>query len=100
MAGPVTWALYAYWARKVDPAIVDVYVGNDTDSKGAAIGGTWRCMLLTDEGVPGSELVNQVQAALSAERLRPLRHRDGARPESGGLHRYRAAHAAFRQPCR
>lgn len=70
VAGPV--GAYAYWARKVSPAIVDVYVGNDTDSKGAAIGGTVAVTLLTNEGVPGSELVNQVQAALSAERLRPL----------------------------
>ena len=70
VAGPV--GAYQYWARQVSPAIVDVHVANDTDTKGAPIGGTVAVSILTKDGLPGDELLGEVQTALSAERLRPL----------------------------
>lgn len=70
VAGPV--GAYEYWARQVSPSIVDVHVANDTNSRGEPIGGTVAITILTQHGVPQSELINAVQTALSSERKRPL----------------------------
>lgn len=63
---------YQYWARAVSPAICDVHVANALDSSGNAIGGTVAVTILTKTGLPSTELLAQVQQALSAEKKRPL----------------------------
>lgn len=63
---------YQYWARAVSPAICDVHVANALDSSGNEIGGTVAVTILTKTGLPSTELLAQVQQALSAEKKRPL----------------------------
>lgn len=70
VAGPV--GAYEYFARRVSPAICDVHVGNLQSSDGAPIGGQVRVTVLTKNGLPSLELINEVQRALSGERVRPL----------------------------
>nr|WP_279036914.1 baseplate J/gp47 family protein [Snodgrassella alvi] len=70
VAGPV--GAYEYFARQVSQDIIDVYVSNDTDKQGKPLGGVVAVNLLTKTGLPSAELVNQVQSALSDERVRPL----------------------------
>lgn len=70
VAGPI--GAYQYWARQVSPAIVDVHVAIDTDTADRPIGGVVAVTLLTQDGVPGAELIREVQTALSDEKRRPL----------------------------
>ena len=63
---------YQYFAREVSPSIVDVNVDNETDAQGNPIGGTVAVTILTQTGAPSSELITQVQTALSGEKVRPL----------------------------
>lgn len=70
VAGPV--GAYAYFARQVSPAIVDVHVANSTDHQGQPVGGTVAVTLLTKDGAPSSELREAVAAYLNHERRRPL----------------------------
>ena len=68
VAGPV--GAYQYWARQASPAVVDVHVANDTDGGGQPIGG--RVAVMAKDGLPNAELISKIQAALSAEKRRPL----------------------------
>ncbi|WP_301668123.1 baseplate assembly protein [Neisseria basseii] len=70
VAGPV--GAYQYWARQASPAVVDVYVANDTDGGGQPIGGRVAVTVLAKDGLPNAELIGKIQAALSAEKRRPL----------------------------
>jgi phage-related baseplate assembly protein len=70
VAGPV--GAYEYFTRQVSQDIIDVYVTNDTDKEGNPLGGVVAVTLLTKAGLPSMELINQVQTALSDERVRPL----------------------------
>ena len=70
VAGPV--GAYQYWARQASPAVVDVHVANDTDGGGRPIGGRVAVTVLAKDGLPNAELIGKVQAALSAEKRRPL----------------------------
>ena len=70
VAGPV--GAYQYWARQASPAVVDVHVANDTDGGGQPIGGRVAVTVLAKDGLPNAELIGKVQAALSAEKRRPL----------------------------
>ena len=63
---------YQYFARSVSPAIVAVHVGNKLDSSGLPIGGTVVLTVLTQDGLPGAELLAEVLKAVSGERVRPL----------------------------
>lgn len=70
VAGPV--GAYQYWARQASPAVVDVHVANDTDGGGQPIGGRVAVTVLAKDGLPNAELIGKIQAALSAEKRRPL----------------------------
>ena len=70
VAGPV--GAYQYWARQASPAVVDVHVANDTDGSGQPIGGRVAVTVLAKDGLPNAELIGKIQAALSAEKRRPL----------------------------
>lgn len=70
VAGPV--GAYQYWARQASPAVVDVHVANDTDGGGHPIGGRVAVTVLAKDGLPNAELIGKIQAALSAEKRRPL----------------------------
>lgn len=70
VAGPV--GAYQYWARQASPAVVDVHVANDTDGGGQPIGGRVAVTVLAKDGLPNAELISKIQAALSAEKRRPL----------------------------
>lgn len=70
VAGPV--GAYQYWARQASPAVADVYVANDTDGGGQPIGGRVAVTVLAKDGLPNAELIGKIQAALSAEKRRPL----------------------------
>ena len=70
VAGPV--GAYQYWARQASPAVVDVHVANDTDGDGQPIGGRVAVTVLAKDGLPNAELIGKIQAALSAEKRRPL----------------------------
>lgn len=70
VAGPI--GAYEYFARRVNPTICDVHVDNAKSSDGTAIGGTIQVTVLTKNGLPSAELLQQVQKALSNERIRPL----------------------------
>lgn len=70
VAGPV--GAYQYWARQASPAVVDVHVANDTDGGGQPIGGRVAVTVLAKDGLPNAELIGKTQAALSAEKRRPL----------------------------
>lgn len=70
VAGPV--GAYEYFARQVNPLICDVYVDNPNDTQGRPIGGQVRVTVLSENGIPGEELLTQVRNALSDERRRPL----------------------------
>lgn len=70
VAGPV--GAYQYWARQASPAVVDVHVANDTDGGGRPIGGRVAVTVLAKDGLPNAELIGKIQAALSAEKRRPL----------------------------
>ncbi|PIT07292.1 baseplate assembly protein [Snodgrassella alvi] len=70
VAGPV--GAYEYFTRQVSQDIIDVYITNDTDKEGNSLGGVVAVTLLTKAGLPSMELINQVQTALSDERVRPL----------------------------
>ena len=63
---------YEYYARRVSQAIVGVHVGHDVDSSGNPIGGTVAVTLLTNDGLPGQELIDRVLDVLSDETIRPL----------------------------
>lgn len=70
VAGPKK--AYEYFTRAVLPAIVGVHVGNDMDEHGNPIGGTVAVTILTADGLPSAELIEQVQTALNDETIRPL----------------------------
>ncbi|OAM37066.1 baseplate assembly protein [Eikenella sp. NML080894] len=70
VAGPV--GAYQYWARQASPAVMDVHVANDTDGGGQPIGGRVAVTVLAKDGLPNAELIGKIQAALSAEKRRPL----------------------------
>ncbi|MBF0802894.1 MULTISPECIES: baseplate J/gp47 family protein [unclassified Neisseria] len=70
VAGPV--GSYEYFARRVNPTICDVYVDHKRTPAGAPIGGQVEITVLTTDGLPSSELVNEITRALSDERVRPL----------------------------
>lgn len=70
VAGPV--GAYEYFARRVNPVICDVHVGNLKTAGGELVGGQVRVTVLTKNGLPSSELIGEVQRALSDERVRPL----------------------------
>ena len=70
VAGPAS--AYKYFAMSVSPVITDVYVDNPVDALGAPIGGRVDVTVLTRTGLPSSELLAQVQAAISGDRRRPL----------------------------
>lgn len=70
VAGPV--GAYQYWARQASQAVVDVHVANDTDGGGQPIGGRVAVTVLAKDGLPNAELIGKIQAALSAEKRRPL----------------------------
>ncbi|MEZ7693133.1 baseplate J/gp47 family protein [Neisseria sp. 27098_8_139] len=70
VAGPV--GAYQYWARQASPAVADVYVANDIDGGSQPIGGRVAVTVLAKDGLPNAELIGKIQAALSAEKRRPL----------------------------
>lgn len=70
VAGPV--GAYQYWARQASPAVADVYVANDIDGGSQPIGGRVAVTVLVKDGLPNAELIGKIQAALSAEKRRPL----------------------------
>ena len=70
VAGPV--GAYEYFARRVNPVICDVHVGNLRTAGGEPVGGRVQVTVLTKNGLPSSELIGEVQRALSDERIRPL----------------------------
>ncbi|ROV57152.1 baseplate assembly protein [Neisseria chenwenguii] len=70
VAGPV--GAYEYFARRVNPAICDVYVDNKKTASGEPIGGQVQVTVLTKNGLPSEELLREVAKALSHERVRPL----------------------------
>ena len=70
VAGPV--GAYEYFARRVNPVICDVHGGNLKTAGGEPVGGQVRVTVLTKNGLPSSELIGEVQRALSDERVRPL----------------------------
>lgn len=63
---------YAYFARQVSQEIIDVHVGNASDSKGQAIGGTVAVSLLTKSMPASDTLIQEVAKALNDEKVRPL----------------------------
>lgn len=65
-----TVGAYRYFAREFSPAICDVEVTHLLDENGQPIGGTVALVVLTQTGLPGSELTAQLAAHLQQERLR------------------------------
>ncbi|MFC3873807.1 baseplate assembly protein [Neisseria musculi] len=70
VAGPV--GAYEYFARRVNPAICDVYVDNKKTASGEPIGGQVQVTVLIKNGLPSEELMREVAHSLSHERVRPL----------------------------
>lgn len=67
-----TLGAYEYHTRAVSQAITDVWIDNERDNNGQPIGGTVVITILTRDGLPSAELVQQTQAYLRDEKRRPL----------------------------
>lgn len=67
-----TLGAYEYHTRAVSQAITDVWIDNERDGNGQPIGGTVVITILTRDGLPSPELVQQTQAYLRDDKRRPL----------------------------
>lgn len=59
-----TVGAYKYFARQFSPVICDVETSNDKDANGNDIGGTVVVSVLTKDGLPGTELLTQLEKKL------------------------------------
>ena len=67
-----TVGAYKYFARAFSPAICDVETANDKDASGKDIGGTVVAYVLTQTGLPSTELLTQLENQFKAEDMRIL----------------------------
>lgn len=67
-----TVGAYKYFARAFSPAICDVETANDKDTSGKDIGGTVVAYVLTQTGLPSTELLTQLENQFKAEDMRIL----------------------------
>ena len=74
-----TVGAYKYFARQFSPVICDVETSNDKDVNGNDIGGTVVVSVLTKDGLPGTELLTQLEKSFQSERMRILCDKPSAR---------------------
>ena len=74
-----TVGAYKYFARQFSPVICDVEISNDKDANGNDIGGTVVVSVLTKDGLPGTELLTQLEKSFQSERMRILCDKPSAR---------------------
>ena len=74
-----TVGAYKYFARQFSPVICDVEISNDKDANGNDIGGTVVVSVLTKDGLPGAELLTQLEKSFQSERMRILCDKPSAR---------------------
>ena len=74
-----TVGAYKYFARQFSPVICDVETSNDKDANGNDIGGTVVVSVLTKDGLPGTELLTQLEKSFQSERMRILCDKPSAR---------------------
>ena len=74
-----TVGAYKYFARQFSPVICDVETSNDKDANGNDIGGTVVVSVLTKDGLPGAELLTQLEKSFQSERMRILCDKPSAR---------------------
>lgn len=74
-----TVGAYKYFARQLSPVICDVETTNDKDANGNDIGGTVVVSVLTKDGLPGAELLTQLEKSFQSERMRILCDKPSAR---------------------
>ena len=74
-----TVGAYKYFARQFSPVICDVETTNDKDANGNDIGGTVVVSVLTKDGLPGTELLTQLEKSFQSERMRILCDKPSAR---------------------